>query len=256
MSKKITKANAALTYSEQRVQDLSMGTRYRLRVEFRGDCDPIKAILGPWILTWYESDGCEDDDSYIDAKGKYWSSRNWGFNTDVQFIIKSGGPSLNEIRWLINTITDCHVAAQTVEPIETYNGERMDNNLLENSLVRPHKEMIQSALASIVRAKGIHKSRVEFFDEIEELIQAHMGNPVSYMKKEASRQAQIFIDNKNFTEKIELEKLVDFFFKNIIRIKRLDDASRQFGRIGLNHDDIAFGPCSNHVHVPDALLIP
>ncbi len=45
-------------------------------------------------------------------------------------------------------------------------------------------------------------------------------------------------------------------FKNIVRIERLDDACWQFGWIGLNHDDIAFGPSSNHVHLPDALLIP
>lgn len=214
---KINKENkqTTMTYAEQRKRDLELGTRYGLRVEFTGDCEPIMALLRPWILSWHESPGWLTDESYVDTNGKYWSSRTGICDTDVKFTLKSGAPALNEIRWFIHTITDCHVAAQTVAHIDEYTGERMDYQLLESTIVRPNKKFIKSALISMARNIEYFHGRIKLFESVEEVLEAHMRNPEAYMRKEALRTAQSMIDNKVFTDEINVQSLADVFYKNM-----------------------------------------
>jgi hypothetical protein len=136
-------------YSEKLTARQASGTRYALRTECRFDCQLIRAVLHPSISSWKESSGYQDDDSYVAEDGVIWASQNWAADVDVQFIVKADGPSLNEIRWLMMTLTDCHVAAQSVERFELYTGERVDYDLLEASAQMPSPELIAGAIKGI-----------------------------------------------------------------------------------------------------------
>jgi hypothetical protein len=69
-------------------------------------------------------------------------------DTDVEFSIVEGGPELQQLRWLIGGIKDCHVAAETVERAENYTGERHFDHERELLEQRPSNDM----LAAVARA--------------------------------------------------------------------------------------------------------
>ena len=204
-----------LTYSEQRAKDLANGIQYGLRAEYRGDCEPIVAVLKPWLLGWLESDGWLESGTFNDPNERYWASRNWGCDTDVKFVMRAGSPSLNEIRWLINSITDCHVAAQTVELIETYTGERMHYELFDETAVRPSKEIILASMESMTELQSIFEHRGERARETFEQLQAHVGNPEPYMREAAMQQAKYFIENGMVGGNIDSLTLAGILYKNM-----------------------------------------
>jgi hypothetical protein len=131
------------------------GTKYQLRTECRFDCESIRAILGPWLVSWKETSGYKYDDSHVDVNGVIWASMNWGSDTDVQFIVREDGPTLNEIRWFMANLTDCHVAVESLNTAEQYTGARIDYDLLESLQTRPSKAMIGKAMRSLAQRKQL-----------------------------------------------------------------------------------------------------
>jgi hypothetical protein len=129
--------------------------------------------------------------------------------------MRAGSPSLNEIRWLINSITDCHVAAQTVELIETYTGERMHYELFDETAVRPSKEIILASMESMTELQSIFEHRGERARETFEQLQAHVGNPEPYMREAAMQQAKYFIENGMVGGNIDSLTLAGILYKNM-----------------------------------------
>jgi hypothetical protein len=188
--------NAAFeNFDEQRANEKAMGTHFQMRTEFRGDCVQILALLKPWLVSWMESSGGQTDDSYTDSNGKIWSSLNWGMDTDVQFILRVGSPHLNEIRWLISTIVDCHVAAQTVEHASNYTDERIDPDVFAELAALPPADVIQLALESVLEIQDCHESRGETSARTAERLKAHLGDSEPYMRRVARGQAQALLEH-------------------------------------------------------------
>lgn len=152
-------------FHEHLTVEQAAGTKYGLRTECRFDCLLIIAMLRTWLLSWKESSGYQHDDSYVDVNGVIWSSQNWALDADVQFIVSSDGPSLNEIRWLLNELVDCHVAAESVDFLERYTGERMRHEEFEKTAVLPNKKMILMAIKKLEDYRNLSRISVKKFDK-------------------------------------------------------------------------------------------
>jgi hypothetical protein len=127
------------------------GNRYQLRTECRLDCEHIRGLLRPWILSWKESSRSQFDDSYIGENNVMWASMNWTSETNVIFILYADGPNLSEVRWFIENLTDCHFAAESVNIAAKYTGQRIAPTLLESKMTVPSKAMILMAMRALVQ---------------------------------------------------------------------------------------------------------
>lgn len=214
MKKMISKME--MTYQQKLDQERSKGTRYGLRTEYRGDCESIFIVLKPWLLSWKEASGWELDDSHVDSHGRHWASKNWGVDTDVEFILKEKGPILNEIRWLINTIVDRHVPAQTVALLVDFTGERIDHDVLDEIAIPPSNEIVEAAIQSIEEQKECLEIRADACQETIERLNAQLGDEEPYKRRVAKRTAEFlmesFIEN---TEKVDPIKLAEVIYQKM-----------------------------------------
>jgi hypothetical protein len=153
----------------------AMGTQYRLRTLTRIDVEPIHSILQHWVVSWFEANTWDDDDSYVGSSGMVWASLNWDLDTEVQFILRAGAPSLNEIRWLINALSPGDIAAQTLELTRNYTGKPR-NDLLGENLVRPSNEVIKLAIDGILWTTKCRGNEAERSGEVVQRLQDHIDD--------------------------------------------------------------------------------
>lgn len=125
------------------------GLALQMRTEYRLDCEHIRGLLRPWLLNWKESSRDQTDDSHTDNNGVVWASMNWTSETDVQFVLKADGPNLHEVRWFIEKLADCHVAAESVNTTSQYTGERIAPCILESKMNAPSRTMIGMAMRAL-----------------------------------------------------------------------------------------------------------
>lgn len=140
------------------------GKKYGLRTDCRFYCFRIIASLRPWLLSWKESSGYQHDDSYVDVNGVFWSSQNWALDTEVQFIIKPEGPGLNEIRWLLNDIVNSYVAAESLNLLEKYTGERIHHEKIEKYTALPNKKIIDASIKGLKDYREINEINLNCFN--------------------------------------------------------------------------------------------
>ncbi|MEO8120878.1 MAG: hypothetical protein ABI606_16355 [Rhodoferax sp.] len=117
------------------------------------------------------------DDSYVTEDGVIWASQNWGADADVQFIVTSDGPSLNEIRWLMMTLTECHVATQSLEVMERYTGKRIDHDLLEAYALRPSSEVIVDSIKGLQLVYALNSSANANLEDAMEKLESASCSP-------------------------------------------------------------------------------
>ena len=158
---KLDKSEIANIPKEILTEKQAAGIAYQLRTECRHDCEVIRAILRPWLVSWKETSGYTADDSHVGADGVMWASMNWAVDTDVQLIIGNGGPCLNEIRWLIDKLSDCHVAAQSVNKRELYTGDRIDYMVLRSIKTPPSTAMINMAMKTLLQRIELSEITIE-----------------------------------------------------------------------------------------------
>lgn len=162
---KFKKSEIAAGLKEVLTEKQAAGTAYQLRTECRYDCEHIRAILGPWLVSWKETSGYKTDDSYVGEDGVIWASMNWGADTDVQFIIGEGGPGLNETRWFLDKLTDCHVAAESLNTREQYTGERIHFEVFNTLKSRPTNAMINKAMGALAQRKKLSECSILTADD-------------------------------------------------------------------------------------------
>lgn len=180
----------AKAYADKRARRLARGKKYGLRTEFRRDCMLIMATLSPWLLSWKEASGWARDESHVDPDGRVWSSQNWCCDTDVQFVIAAHGPRLNELQWLIGAIVDCHVAAETVAPLESFTGERLHYDELAELATPPSAGMLKKAIKALKDTQDTYALFSEFHQETIEKCRAAMGDEEAYKRRVAKRSAE------------------------------------------------------------------
>lgn len=149
MTSKNTKVIAAVNEHSTKMQ--ATGLELRMRTQCRSDSQRIQGLLLPWILSWKESSGNRTDDSHIDNAGVIWASQTWAFDTEVQFNLKKNGPNLQEVRWLIDKLVDCHVAAESVNIADHYTGQRLSFRVYESQMSAPSRGIIGTAMRALHR---------------------------------------------------------------------------------------------------------
>lgn len=88
--------------------------KFKFRAECKHDVKLIKKALKEYILHWKESD------VYLDVKPVPHKIPD----VDVEFETVENGPSLDEIRVIMNSIQDCHIPTQSINYLESYTGDR------------------------------------------------------------------------------------------------------------------------------------
>ncbi|QDZ26597.1 hypothetical protein [Noviherbaspirillum sp. UKPF54] len=130
---------------------------FKFRAECFADTQAIRAVFLPWIMEWKETRSNIDLDGVIHAMP----------DVDVEFSVVSDGPTLGEMRWLIDGISNCHVAAETIETSENYTGERNSRQAFAAPASRPRDEILRQALGTV-------KTRRQVLNlELERTLQTH-----------------------------------------------------------------------------------
>lgn len=88
---------------------------YKLRAESMPQVDRIRKVLQPWLLR------VQIEQVTILRDGKLVMLADVQF----EFTIRSDGPDLGELQWLIDAMDGCQVAAETLAPVQHYTGNRV-----------------------------------------------------------------------------------------------------------------------------------
>jgi hypothetical protein len=105
---------------------------YRLRTECLNDADLVRMLLNRWLLAWSQMAADVDEQGEI----------RWP-DVDVELKLKKSAPPLRVLRWLIDQLPDCHVASESLDHAESYNGER--TNRKSNDPIEPHQDVLAQA---------------------------------------------------------------------------------------------------------------
>src|SRR5690349_18862309 len=87
--------------------------QYAMRAECQADSVQMRAVLGLWLTMWRE-DQCG-------VAGPYDGSHMLP-DVDIMFSLRAHAPTLEEVRWLLDHLVDCHVGAETVSRVSEYTG--------------------------------------------------------------------------------------------------------------------------------------
>ncbi|OOG58015.1 hypothetical protein B0E49_04065 [Polaromonas sp. C04] len=126
-------------------------TTFKFRAECAADAQVIRAVLLPSLLHWQETRDTLEHDGGLHALP----------DVTVEFSILAGGPALDEIWWLVDCVCNCHVAAESIELIENYTGERKTRRRFEAPARMPSRELLRQAVAAVKRRQEVLRLELE-----------------------------------------------------------------------------------------------
>ena len=113
---------------------------------------------------------------------------------DIVFSLKSEAPNLNELRWLVDSLIDCHVAAQTLMPAKEYTGDRIPYDELALLVERPCDAHLEKARSCSRRTKAGLRRTFFYMDYAAMKFDAETGNVEPFLASEARRFAASGLD--------------------------------------------------------------
>jgi hypothetical protein len=105
---------------------------YKMRAERQTDAFIVRSALARWVSSWSESWLVED------------GVRQFS-DLEVEFELAWSPPTFTELQWIVASLPDCHVAAETLMPFEAYTGDRT-YDALRRSMTRPTPQRLRLAL--------------------------------------------------------------------------------------------------------------
>ena len=88
----------------------------------------------------------------------------------MTFTVKAGGPTLEQMKWLIDQVPDCHVICESLAPAGEYTGERVWlSEQYPEGIPRPPKRVAVAALDGL---EAYLESLESFTDVIQDAIEA------------------------------------------------------------------------------------
>lgn len=179
-----TKPNAAEVLEHlASLNHCSEVAQYALRVEWESDCFAIRAVLAPWLVIWRE------DHAFLNGRD---GGRGWLPDRDVLFSLRSDGPRLEEVRWLIDAIIDCHVAAQSLAEAKSYTGERVPYDEMAVFMHRPSDDVIVQARDAVRDVRNYIAEQFDRFEEAAERFDAELGHDGPYVARLQRRYADMW----------------------------------------------------------------
>lgn len=106
----------------------------RLRTGSYGDTLLIRLILAPWVCRWTDVESRSADSNGVEV------AVTTLFGHEVEFEIADDSIKLDDLRWLLNQAVDLHVAAQTLNYVDQYTGERLHYSYLKR--IEPSSEVL------------------------------------------------------------------------------------------------------------------
>lgn len=85
------------------------------------DAVKMRSVLAPWVLSWTDATaqaGVSDGDRV-------------GPGRDINLVIAQDAPCVDHLAWLLATVPDLHVAAETLRSAAHYTGRRLPPGLIE-----------------------------------------------------------------------------------------------------------------------------
>lgn len=149
----------------------SSPAQYAMRAEGAADCILMRSVLGPWLTMWRQ-DRCQ----IHNPAGELFTIPD----IDVVFATTVDGPSLAEIRWLLNCLVDCHVGAESLRFVHEYTGERMSPREVQRQTRRPNDAMLKAASKFLKSTKTCLRNEFARLDEAADLLNAELGNDKAY----------------------------------------------------------------------------
>lgn len=125
---------------------------YKMRAECLSDADLIRPYLAPWLKHWqvFECHLPGDDGTPL-----------WIPDVEVEFTIRAEGPSKGQLKWLVNSIDDCHVAAESLDGATEYTGRRHDLDDADCIVAAPSPELMNQSLQNLGRYREYLEMQME-----------------------------------------------------------------------------------------------
>lgn len=114
------------------------GVSYKFRAECESDSSLVRVAFANWIIGWKEL----RDQRFPDV--------------EVEMELVDSAPKLQDLRWFIQQLVDCHVIEETLELSPDYTGERHYGPRLS---VQPPDEVVQCVERPLQKATEIYKLR-------------------------------------------------------------------------------------------------
>ncbi|MBE0548548.1 MAG: hypothetical protein IH627_13055 [Rubrivivax sp.] len=184
--KKIENPNAyKATNSEVDHAHCTAPTQYAMRAECQADCVQMRSVVGRWLTVWRE------DRCYI--RGSDSISRPIP-DVDIVFSMSADAPPLDEVRWLLCCLVDCHVGAESLSVVSEYSGERVNHRNMPTLMRRPSDEVIREARDCVRHTKTCLRSDFSRLDDAIARLNAELGSEKTYLERRARQLAQLCKD--------------------------------------------------------------
>lgn len=161
--------------------DVPVAASYAMRVECQTDAFIIRAALCDWVYSWKEC--------WHTSEGERMPP-----DMDVEFELAWNPPSFSELQWLISSIDDCSIAAESLRPSMTYTGNRTSYNELFASMTRPSSETVKKAWMGFERTLRWLPILKHALEGPKHRFAAELGRPAAYMRREAKRLTRFWDD--------------------------------------------------------------
>lgn len=162
------------------IDHCSEAPQYAMRVEWEADIVALQAVLAPWLVVW------RVDLPYLFTEA---GDRVRLTDRDVAFSLVEDGPSLPEVRWLIDSVIDCHIAAESLAEASRYTGERLPYEQLFRYVRRPSESIIREARDCARKTQKFYALQFDRLEELAEKLDADLGQDGPYLKRQMQRAA-------------------------------------------------------------------
>ena len=88
-----------------------------------------------------------------------------GMDRSIEFEVTESAPKLDHLRWLLSKVTDMHVAAESLNYAERYNGERLPYDMVAQ--MEPPDDVIDELNE---RLRKIAEATPELVERLEEAL--------------------------------------------------------------------------------------
>jgi hypothetical protein len=118
---------------------------YQFRAECLADAELIRSTLWPWVLEWKVVMSPIEHDGLLLRTS----------DAEVEFTASEAAPPIEQLRWLIDGLINCHIAAETIQLTHEYTGERVLRRNWTGPVQRPDFEVMTKAVAAIVKRQEV-----------------------------------------------------------------------------------------------------
>lgn len=124
---------------------------FSFRSECMADAESVRAMVLPWLLSW------QANVEPLDLDGRLYRQPD----VEVTFTLTAKAPGLACLRWLVDGLLNCHIAAETLETAEHYTGERASRRPWTGAVERPSQEVLLAATQALLDRQKLLEAELD-----------------------------------------------------------------------------------------------